>query len=213
MERVTTRPALIFSGASRFPNALRNDPDAHIVRLIRDPRDVLISGMRYHCKTTDRHEKFLYSPRPDLEGLSYQEHLNKLGSYEEQLLFEMDNKHASTVQEMLSAPLDATHLTQWRYEDLITDHDCVRFRQAFETLDIEDKLIDRAVRVFHRNSLFGGYDSGAAAEENHVSSGEPRQWISQLPYRVAETYKDKYGDALIELGYEKDHAWLDSITK
>ncbi|MGR3662290.1 MAG: hypothetical protein ACU0CA_14085 [Paracoccaceae bacterium] len=212
MQRVTVRPALVFSGSSRFPNALRNDSETHIVRMIRDPRDVLISGMRYHCKATDRHEKFLYAPRPDLGGLSYQEHLNNIESYEEKLLFEMDNHHDDTVQEMLSTDLDATYLTEWRYEDLISDHECSRFRQVFETLKIDNKLVEQAVRVFYRNSLFGGNRGGAAADGIHVSSGAPRQWKSQLPYSVAERYRDKYGDALIELGYEKDNNWLDKVS-
>lgn len=45
------------------------------LHLIRDPRDVILSGMHYHLRAP---EKWLHDPEPDYGGLSYQEKLNSL---------------------------------------------------------------------------------------------------------------------------------------
>ena len=49
-------------------------------------------------------EAFLYEPCDDLNGLSYQNHLCQLESYEEKLFFEMREKHAQTVGEISGYP-------------------------------------------------------------------------------------------------------------
>jgi len=210
VDRITQRPALVFSGSAQFPARLRHDPKCHVVRMIRDPRDILISGMRYHMSADDRHEKFLYRRQDELGGKSYQEHLNALGTYEERLLFEMDHKHHHTISEIMTRDVSATSFEQWRYEDLIADEECLLFNAAVDRLDISDKQKRRAAKIFWRNSLFGG--GAARSVKTHVKSGAARQWQKLLPPSVAEVYRDKYGNALIELGYETDKNWLDKLV-
>src|SRR5690349_17891469 len=57
-----------------------------ILHLVRDPRDIIISGMHYHAKSR---EKWLHIARDKFGGLTYQEKLNSLSTEKERYLFEI----------------------------------------------------------------------------------------------------------------------------
>ena len=85
----TDGPVIIVNWHSRFPQQLLDDPDARFLHLIRDPRDVLLSGMRYHMVAGLGNEKFLRIPREDLGGVNYQTHLRSLPDDLARLRFEI----------------------------------------------------------------------------------------------------------------------------
>lgn len=203
-------PQIIVSWAASFPPELRALPHARFIHMIRDPRDVLLSGMRYHRKAPLGREKFLAKPRADLDGLSYQEHLNALPDDHARWLFEMRNKHAQTVQEMLDWEYDAPNTVELRYEELITDPACTRFRDILTDFDIEGLDIDRAVQSFWDNSLFGGLADGETGRQHslHLASGDVAQWKTQMPRALAEAYEAEFGDALRQLGYADSADWV-----
>jgi hypothetical protein len=66
--------------------------------LIRDPRDVIVSGCFYHQSAE---EAWLQVPQRRLGGLSYQEKLRSYASFDDQLLFEMENPGVHTIRQML----------------------------------------------------------------------------------------------------------------
>ncbi len=203
--------ALCVNWDSRFPNDFFDDPRARFFHVIRDPRDVLISGHRYHLKTKHSHEGWLHRPDPGLRGLSYHQKISAEPDRVSQMLYEMDGKHATTVNEMLSWPYGHDHVMDLRYEDLIEDVDCGLFRAAIERMNIVGFNIDGLVQSYWRNSLFGGLanrSSRARRVNQHVLSGAAQQWRSKLPREVAEIYVQKFGDALIELGYAQDYKWV-----
>ncbi len=210
----TDGPALVVHWNSLFPAPLFMDSRARFLHIIRDPRDVLISGARYHLTAPLGNEKFLRVKRPDLGGKTYQEHLNSLPTLVDQLLFEMDNKHHETVVEMLMWPYGHPGAVDLRFEDLIDDTDCSLFRGALRQMNVAGWDIDGVANYYWTHSLFGG----AAKEEDrahnvakHVKSGKAEQWKSKFPREVAEIYVQKYGPALRTLGYAENDDWVHQL--
>lgn len=210
-EAAETGPQIIVNWSSSFPDELMEMGHARFLHIIRDPRDVLLSGMRYHRVAPLGNEKFLRKERDDLGGKNYQDHINALPDDHARLMFEMENKHDVTVQEMLSWSYGHTHAVDIKYEDLIEDTDCNIMRNALKSFNIEGLDVDKAVQSYWDHSLFGGLaksDDRSDRQNLHVSSGAAAQWKSKLPREIAEPYAERYGDALKTLGYAKDNSWV-----
>ncbi|NET16816.1 MAG: hypothetical protein F6K08_30385 [Okeania sp. SIO1H6] len=69
------------------------------LHIIRDPRDVVVSGCFYHTKSL---EKWLHIKREYFGGLTYQEKLNSYSSFDDKLIFEMENSSRNAIQDMKS---------------------------------------------------------------------------------------------------------------
>ncbi|KPP91290.1 MAG: Sulfotransferase domain [Rhodobacteraceae bacterium HLUCCA08] len=210
-EAAPSGPQIIVNWASSFPKKLMAMDHARFIHIIRDPRDVLLSGMRYHRVAPLGNEKFLRETRDAWGGKNYQDHLNALPDDPARLLFEMAHKHDVTVQEMLNWPYGHPHAADLRYEDLIEDTECRIIRGVLESFAIEGLDIDRAVQSWWDHSLFGGLKKSDAREDRialHVNSGAKAQWRSKLPREIAEVYAERYQDALERLGYANDAAWV-----
>lgn len=211
VEAAETGPQIIVNWSSTFPKKLMELDHARFIHIIRDPRDVLLSGMRYHRIAPLGNEKFLREKRDEWGGKNYQDHLNALPDDLTRLMFEMENKHDHTVQEMLKWPYGHANAADVKYEDLIEDEDCSQFRGILERFAIEGLDIDRAVQTYWDHSLFGGLKKADDREERvalHVSSGKKAQWVSKLPREIAEAYADRYAGALKTLGYAENSDWV-----
>lgn len=210
-----TGRVILFSWSSRFHPSILARGDARILHMIRDPRDVLISGMRYHQRAGTFGEKAVHTPREDLGGKTYQEHIRALGTEEEKLLFEMRERHARTLSEMLAWTYGRPNVIDMRYEDLIVDEEATLFRKVLAFLGLSGPEVERGARIFWRKSLFGGLAEDAARDDRirlHVASGQVAQWRRHLPRRVAEIYADRHGQDLVALGYERHPtAWLGDL--
>ena len=150
------RPAFLVNWHGWFPRAIWDNPAARFFRVIRDPRDILLSGWQYYQTAGPKGEKFLHTARADLGGKTYQEALNCIADKDEQILFEMREKHAVTVQEMLDWPYDDPRQSTLAYEDLMQDHDCSLFKSALRQLGFDQAAIEQGAKAFWNKSLFGG---------------------------------------------------------
>ena len=70
------------------------------VMVIRDPRDIIISGMHYHMISD---EEWLRIPQPWLNGGIYQKMLVDLTTDEERYLYEMKYAATGTINEIMNA--------------------------------------------------------------------------------------------------------------
>lgn len=204
-------PALVVNWSSSFPMALFNHPQARFLHIIRDPRDVLLSGYRYHLVAPTGNEKFLRTPHKSLSGKTYQEHLNSLSSRVEGLLFEMEHKHAETLTEMLLWPYGHPHTVDLRYEDLINDTDCALFDAAIRGLDVPAFDHNRLMKSYWDHSLFGALADPKNRKPNvksHIKSASTAQWRSNLPREVATGYAARFSAALAALGYAHNDDWV-----
>lgn len=203
--------AVLVNWYSKFDETLLTRPDLRGIHLIRDPRDVLLSGARYHQIAPLKGEKPLHTPLKRLGGRTYQEHINSLPDDREKLLFEMENYHRETVSQMLAWNYDRPNFMELRYEDLIQDTDCSLFSQALDFLGYAGEEKEAFLDLYWEHSLFGGLKTEESRKgflAAHVSSGKAQQWARKLPRDIAEIYAERYGEALIALGYETDHSWV-----
>lgn len=206
-------PVIMVNWHSNFPQELMDDPAARFLHIIRDPRDILLSGMRYHLIAGLGNEKFLRIPREELGGVNYQTHLKNLPDDLSRLRFEMVNKHHDTMQEMLGWNYKHPNSIEINYEDLIEDQDCALFRKSLEKIAPEGLDIDRAVKTFWDLSLFGGLadpSKRVAKTAAHVTHGQPAQWVKHLPREIAEEYVTLYGKELKTLKYETSLKWVEA---
>lgn len=206
---------VLTSWSSSFSAELLARADVRVLHLIRDPRDVLLSGMRYHLRAAPEGERFLHTPRSRLGGATYQQHLNALDGVEAKLLFEMRGKHAETVSEMVAWDYGRANTIECRYEDLMADTEGRAFARHLRDLGLPEPEVSLGARVFWEQSLFGGLapeEQRSDRVRTHVEDGRVAQWRQALPASVARTYAEEFGEALVHLGYE-DHPtrWLNEV--
>lgn len=75
-EAALVGPQMIVNWSSSFPPELMDLDHARFLHIIRDARDVLLSGMRYHRIAPLGNEKFLRKEKNAWGGKNYQEQLN-----------------------------------------------------------------------------------------------------------------------------------------
>lgn len=164
--------------------------------MIRDPRDVIVSGYFYHLRTD---EPFVNKPRDDLEGRTYRETLQGL-EREAGLCLEMSRAQRSTFRAMRSWDYHNPSFLELRYEDFIAD-ESASFARLFRHYGFREDAIARAQRIASR------FSRTRVRRGAHIRSGEPGEWREHFTPALRDAFKEQYGDLLIRLGYERDNDW------
>src|ERR1700722_3950029 len=141
-------PIIFFERSGKFREypGLFGDPRLKILHLIRDPRDVVISGMHYH--RTSR-EEWLHQPSDRFEGRTYQSEINGLATDRARYVFEMNNRAASAIRTMLRwYEGDRSNAVECKYEDLIQDVDMVVFTRAATHLGFSGQELEVCRKAF-----------------------------------------------------------------
>jgi len=196
---------VLFHEQNRFD---LNNPQSHYkgIHLIRDPRDIIVSGCFYHQKS---HEEWLHLKREPFEGMSYQEKINSYDALDDQILFEMEHSAKNNIERMLAWDYENPHFLEVKYEDLILDHDLVLFHRIFTFLGFPGTNIPDILRIAYDNSLF----SGKVRNDTHIRSGKSQQWVRYFKPIHKRRFLELFGDALIRLGYESDDRWVDDLEE
>jgi hypothetical protein len=174
------------------------------VHIIRDPRDVVISGCFYHVKTT---EKWANTPRAEFGGKNYREAISALPNDHEKLVFEMKHTGMKSISDMINWNYKDQDVFEARYEDLIDDTGYRVFRPMMEFLGFHGAELDKVLEIVHAHSLFGGADGSTSGAKDHVRSGESRQWPKTFTAELKAAFKEIHPEALQRLGYEKTADW------
>lgn len=205
------KPPFIFlsphSSLTRHPWLMRN-PEHRIFHLVRDPRDIVISGMHYHRVAT---EEWLLRPHAEYGGISYREKLNSLKTDRDRYLFEMSHAAARSIRNMELWDYHQPHVFECKYEDLICDTDMVLFERAARHLGFSDADMQTCLSVFWKKSLFGGKKKAKGKGKMHIRSGDPRQWPGVFDREMGAMFGKRFGDVLIRLGYESGNGWVDGL--
>jgi hypothetical protein len=197
-------PVVIVDGHGfRKFSDLTGNPGHRIFHLIRDPRDVIVSGMRYHCVAS---ESWLHVPKRKFGGLTYQTKLQSLADDRERLLLELENTRAIT--EMLRWKSDPVSTFECRYEDLICDREMNLFTRIAEHLGFAGSEIEVCRDAYWRYYIFGGMPEKKLQKSKHVLSGGARQWPRVFDREIGDRFVERYGGALAQLGYEPDDSWI-----
>jgi Sulfotransferase domain len=173
------------------------------LHVIRDPRDVIISGAFYHVKTV---EKWANNPKKEYGGKSYRQAISAQPTDHDKLVFEMDHTGGKTVREMLAWDYGQKDVCfEARYEDLIADRDLKVFTPLMRFLGYEGARLEKALAAVREHSLFGGAAGSDPAD--HIRSGEGRQWVNTFTPELKAAFKQRFPDALQRLGYESNANW------
>lgn len=200
-------PFILFNYDSDFRghSDLLSRDDVRILHLIRDPRDVLISAMHYHCKSE---ESWLHEPVPGYDNVTYQRRLNAFATRYEQYVFEMENSTDSTLRDMQGWQYGRSNCFEARYEELRQDTRMAYWSRIIDFLGFEPHEQAVCRQRFWQHSLFG---SMSGRGHRHVRSGDVAQWKREFTPELAQAFRWKFPKVLQALGYEPDDRWTDEV--
>jgi hypothetical protein len=167
------------------------------VHVMRDPRDMIVSGYHYHKWT---HEIWVH--RLDENGESYQDKLNRLEKSAG--LFLEINHFIFFYRDTLEAwDMDDPAMLEVSYEALMGPEKRDLYRNIFAHLGFEGAELELAVdlmKLFEAESRTGKA-SGAVNQKSHVRSGKSGQWEAELEPQHLD-YMDRHlGPILQKFGY------------
>jgi hypothetical protein len=190
---------VFFRGDSHFDAAQVRVPFKGL-HMIRDPRDVIVSGCFYHQRSE---EEWLHIKERRYGGLTYQERINSYQSLDDQLLFEMEHAGRYCIEEILAWNYSDPAFYELKYEDLICDELLNLFHSVFTFLGFPGNAIPRLLQIAFDNSLF----SGTLKSTPHIRSGKTKQWKQYFRSHHKARFLTLFGDALQRLGYESSDEW------
>lgn len=178
------------------------------VHLIRDPRDVVVSGCFYHEKAS---EPWLDAARPDLGGMTYRQALKSQPTRAAKILFEMEHVGRETIDEMVGWDGSDPWVQELKLESVAGDPDAAALRPVLAFLGFPEQVLPTMHAIARRRSLPGTKPAGSD-QSGHVRSGLPGEWRAHFTPQVAARFQALYGGALVELGYEPDGGWVDAVS-
>lgn len=200
-----TTPAFILDHESRLD--LDRFGDYRCTHIIRDPRDLLVSGYFYHLRTDEPWCIHPLPGHPELpEDVSYQAHLQSLPK-EEGMLFELRHVSGTMTRAMHAWDYSNPRVLELRYESLL-GHEREWFRKIFDWYGLKQRLAGKMAKVAERHSL-----DAIRRKANNDTAGHIRrntrigQWQDHFTDRVKAAFKEQYGQTLIDLGYERNFSW------
>jgi hypothetical protein len=166
--------------------------------VIRDPRDVVVSGYFYHLWST---EEWLHVPRPEFGDKTYQEHLKAL-NLEEGMAAEIRSSASRTLADMKAWDYGQPEFIELTYEELIGDEG-----RSFERIfrhygfkqDVVEHSVDIAIRLSFRK--VARRPVGEVQEHAHLRSGKPGQWQEVFTPAHRTLFRELTGNLVERLGY------------
>ena len=167
------------------------------VHIMRDPRDMIVSGYHYHKWT---HEEWVH--RPDENGVSYQQKLNS-SDKRTGLFMEIDHFIFFYRQTLLDWDMDDPDMLEVSYKDLMGDGRADLYTRIFQHLKLTGDALELAtdlMRLFEAKSRTGR-KSGKVAAKSHVRSGKSGQWQAELDQDHIDYIERELGPVLRKFGY------------
>lgn len=199
------------------------------VHVIRDPRDIIVSGYQYHkrcnetwCTNTnfDTRSFILWPQVPysqqhrseawkrqyllSLGNKSYQENLLERDE-SDGILFEMEHYAGWTIDTMLQWNYQHPCVMEVRFEKLMSHYD-ETFHAMFAGLGFSEAHTSKAMEIVAKEDI-RRMTAEQLTQDTHISGPSPEKWKEFFKDVHKEAFKKRFGDALIRLGYEDSDAW------
>ena len=199
------------------------------VHILRDPRDVIVSGYLYHKRCSEpwcinttfdythpikypivprsqehRSEAWKVNYLDSLGGLSYQENLRRL-SQDDGLLFEMERYGRWTTEEMLRWKGSPNVALEVRFEDIMQDFEGT-FKDIFTYIGLSSKQVESSVVIASAEDINRMSDKEIELNK-HISSRNTSKWMGYFTQEHKDAFVLQFGDALQRLGYETTSEW------
>lgn len=185
---------ILHSTHSRFDFAQLQGQPWFGLHVIRDPRDLAVSAAHYHQHSQ---EPWLHIPREKFGGRTYQQALSALASFEDKLLFELQNSTHRNIQDMVGWNYAMRPMAELRYERLVGVEGPAYFAEHISRWPLEPKEAADLVRIFRFFAL------GAPGSQNavHIRNPAPEQWREHFTPAVTERFNAIFPGVLERLGY------------
>jgi len=175
--------------------------------LIRDPRDMIISGYYYHLWCD---EMWCKKPVDDFGGKNYQEVLNSLNP-EDGIMFEMSNIYGSfkrTATFMLNWNYNNQYILELKYEEILHDTEKY-FIHVFNHYGFNAKETEIAMEVVDQCKFekITGRSMGEENPKNHFRKGIAGDWKNHFTESHKKAFKELYPGLLEKLRYEQNDLW------
>lgn len=182
--------------------------DIKVIRFIRDPRDLIISGYFYHKRggehwchyknptTVDFDVVNGVAPAAVGEGITLMDYLNE-ASIEEGLAAEIEfrKKH---FESMMEWPEDDDRIKLYRYEDILGSEP-ETFEEIFTFLNQPKWITKRAVK--NAKHFRAG---GKEVVKGHVRNPNSQQWRKYFTPELNKKFVEQYEPLLLRHGYPLD---------
>ncbi len=184
---------------------------------IRDPRDLLVSGYRYHLRTKERwchnanfdwtsivnhpyFAKYIENKNDNWpSNISYQNYLKSL-DFEKGMIVELIWRQKHFVQ-MQKWDFNNERIIEKKYEEII-GNEIDSFEEIFHHYELHPKLINRGLELVEKYSL-----ENQRGKIPHIRKGSPNQWDSEFTVLHKQLFKELNGGLLVTLDYERDLQW------
>lgn len=179
--------------------------DIRVVRFIRDPRDLIISGYFYHKRAaehwcalknpteTDWAMVRGYIPRKLPSDFSLTEYLNST-SLEEGLIAEMDFR-THHYNSMLEWPDNDPRVRLYRYEDIL-GNEADTFRSIVSFLGLP--LLTRIAGVHYARRFRAKRNIG---KTSHIRNPNSQQWRQHFTPTLTAMFKERFSEVLQRYDY------------
>ncbi len=182
-------------------------PDLKGTHIIRDPRDLLVSGYSYHLWCGERWTREEMDDklrqRLKLDGLgiqagSYQELLNSVDT-ETGLLLELSWRDAH-FRQMLGWDYSKKNILELRYEEMFGNEE-KQFRKILKHLGFSAMHAEKLLGIVEKHKFGTLARKKRTGQGKHAAYGRPGQWRS-LPAKVKGLFNRRYPELLEKLGYD-----------
>jgi hypothetical protein len=198
------------------------------VHVIRDPRDIVVSGYFYHLRTQEkwcinndftqrrviRYPQVPYSQEhrseawkrdylASLGGRSYQDNLRHR-SARDGLHFEMRHYGAWTIEAMRDWNYSNPQVLELRFEDIMANYDQA-FGAIFQHLFFSEKQISDCIEIAQKHDI-ARKTADEIGRNSHVTSLDTSRWKAFLEDEHIAAFPRLFGEVLQLLGYSSDPA-------
>lgn len=195
-----SRPGIYLDMHSLSAGALAAAAPIRGIRMVRDPRDVVISAAYYHLKGT---EAWLHEPRESFGGATYCATIRGLPSMRARFEFEMGNFAGRIVRDMADFDDLDGQIRTFPYEAVKADP-ASSFGEMFTHLGVGGPALRRVVDL--------AVGMRPAGDGGHVRSGQIAEWMGVYDRDLADAFVAAFGPMLEQLGYaEPGDGWADAL--
>lgn len=190
-------------------------PEAKVIHIIRDGRDVAISTMHHIWnQAADRGGHGTIKPEQMSKREAYGRNPRELiesgeGIFPDEWLERYAGRWKARISRAREdgAALPDGHYAEVRYEDLIANPE-PEVKRLFEFLGAEStgRTVSRCVSATSFEKLSKGRKPGEEAS-SFYRKGVAGDWKNVFTEQNRRDFKEKAGDLLVELGYEEGHYW------